>query len=307
MGKIYDMLVIGGGPGGYTAALYGARAGLSVLVIEKLSAGGQMATTEQVENYPGFDEPIDGFELGERMQRGAERFGAESLLATVTEASLEGPVKRVTTDEGVVEGRTVVLATGASPRPLGVPEEQALVGRGMAYCAACDGMFYKGRTVCVVGGGNTAVGDALLLAKLCEKVYLIHRRDTLRASKVYEKSLQAAENLEIVWDSRVTRLLHAERVTGVQVENVKTGAVRSIACDGVFAAVGRVPDTALLASQVALDEQGYLIADETTRTSVAGVFAVGDVRTKAVRQIVTAASDGAVAAHFAEEYLNSIT
>lgn len=306
MAKIYDMIIIGGGPAGYTAALYGARAGMSVLVIEKLSAGGQMASTEQVENYPGFDEPIDGFELGERMQRGAERFGAESLLATVTEADLEGAVKRITTDEGVVEGRTVVLATGASPRPLGVDGEQALIGKGVAYCAACDGMFYKGKTVAVVGGGNTAVGDALLLAKLCKKVYLIHRRDTLRASKVYEASLHAAENLEIVWDSRVTELLHDERVTGVRLENVKTGESREIAVDGVFAAVGRMPDTSLFDTQVHLDPQGYIDADETTRTNIAGVFAVGDVRNKAVRQIVTAAADGAVAAHFAEEYLHTL-
>ena len=306
MAKIYDMLVIGGGPAGYTAALYGARAGLSVLVIEKLSAGGQMATTEQVENYPGFDEPIDGFTLGERMQRGAERFGAASLLATVNKVELEGKVKRVTTDEGVVEGRTVVIATGASPRPLGVDGEQALIGKGVAYCAACDGMFYKDKTVAVVGGGNTAVGDALLLAKLCKKVYLIHRRDTLRASKVYEASLEAAENLEIIWNSRVIGLVHDERVRAVQLENVKTGETSTCAVDGVFAAVGRMPDTALFEAQIALDPQGYIAADETTRTNVAGVFAVGDVRSKAVRQIVTAAADGAVAAHFAEEYLHTM-
>lgn len=306
MATIYDMLVIGGGPGGYTAALYAARAGLRVLVIEKLSAGGQMATTEQVENYPGFDEGVDGFELGERMQRSAERFGAESLLATVSRLELSGEIKRAHTDEGVVEGHTVVIATGASPRPLGLPEEQGLIGRGVAYCAACDGMFYKGKTVAVIGGGNTAVADALLLAKLCEKVYLVHRRDTLRATKVYEKALAAAENLEIVWDSRPTALLHAERVNGIRLENVKTGAQREIAVDGVFTAIGRVPDTGLLEGQVELDAQGYIAADETTRTSLPGVFAVGDVRTKAVRQIVTAAADGAVAAHFAEDYLNGI-
>ncbi|MDO4271041.1 MAG: thioredoxin-disulfide reductase [Eubacteriales bacterium] len=303
MKKQYDMLVIGGGPGGYTAALYGARAGLSVLVIEKLSAGGQMATTEQVDNYPGFDEGIDGFELGERMQRAAERFGAESLNATVTAVRLDGAVKRVETDEGALEGSTLVIATGASPRELGLPEERALRSRGMAYCAACDGMFYKDKTVVVVGGGNTAVGDALLLAKLCRKVYLVHRRDALRASRIYDKALREAENLEMVWNSRVTALLHDERVTGVRLENVKTGETSEIACDGVFAAVGRVPDTALFTGQLALDAQGYIEADETTKTSVPGVFAVGDVRSKPVRQIVTAASDGAVAAFFAEQYL----
>lgn len=305
MDKIYDMLIIGGGPAGYTAAMYAARAGLSVMVIEKLSAGGQMATTELVENYPGFDDGVDGFELGERMQRAAEKFGAETLLATVASVDLQPKIKQVTTDEGVLSGKTVVIATGASPRKLGVPEEDAMLGKGMAYCAACDGMFYKDKVVAVVGGGNTAVGDALLLAKLCKKVYLVHRRDNLRAAKVYEKSLEAAENLEIVWNSRIKHLLHEEKITGIQLENVVDGTEREIACDGVFAAVGRVPDTGLLAGQVELDEQGYIVADETTRTNIPGVLAIGDVRTKAVRQIVTAAADGAVAVHFAEEYLNA--
>lgn len=305
MDKIYDMLIVGGGPAGYTAAMYAARAGLSVMVIEKLSAGGQMATTELVENYPGFDDGVDGFELGERMQRAAEKFGAETLLATVASVDLQPKIKQVTTDEGVLSGKTVVIATGASPRKLGVPEEDAMLGKGMAYCAACDGMFYKDKVVAVVGGGNTAVGDALLLAKLCKKVYLVHRRDNLRAAKVYEKSLEAAENLEIVWNSRIKHLLHDEKITGIQLENVADGTEREIACDGVFAAVGRVPDTGLLAGQVELDEQGYIVADETTRTNIPGVLAIGDVRTKAVRQIVTAAADGAVAVHFAEEYLNA--
>lgn len=305
MDKIYDMLIVGGGPAGYTAAMYAARAGLSVMVIEKLSAGGQMATTELVENYPGFDDGVDGFELGERMQRAAEKFGAETLLATVASVDLQPKIKQVTTDEGVLSGKTVVIATGASPRKLGVPEEDAMLGKGMAYCAACDGMFYKDKVVAVVGGGNTAVGDALLLAKLCKKVYLVHRRDNLRAAKVYEKSLEVAENLEIVWNSRIKHLLHDEKITGIQLENVADGTEREIACDGVFAAVGRVPDTGLLAGQVELDEQGYIVADETTRTNIPGVLAIGDVRTKAVRQIVTAAADGAVAVHFAEEYLNA--
>lgn len=305
MEKIYDMLIIGGGPAGYTAAMYAARAGMSVMVIEKLSAGGQMATTELVENYPGFDDGVDGFELGERMQRAAEKFGAESLLATVSSVDLQPKIKKVTTDEGEFSGRTVVVATGASPRKLGAPEEDAMIGKGMAYCAVCDGMFYKDKVVAVVGGGNTAVGDALLLAKLCKKVYLVHRRDSLRASKVYEKSLAAAENLEIVWNSKIKNLLHEEKVTGIRLESVIDGTEREIACDGVFAAVGRVPDTGLIAGQVELDAQGYIVAGETTRTNVPGVFAIGDVRTKEVRQIVTAAADGAVAVHYAEEYLNA--
>lgn len=303
MSKSYDMLVLGGGPGGYTAALYAARAGLSVLVIEKLSAGGQMATTEQVDNYPGFDEGVDGFELGERMQRTAERFGAETVLASASAVKLDAPVKKVVTDEGTFSGKTLVIATGASPRLLGLPGEAEMRSHGMAYCAACDGMFFRGKTVAVVGGGNSAAGEALTLAGLAEKVYLIHRRDTLRAEQIYTKPLFAAPNIEILWNQRPVALLHDTHVTGLRLEDTRTGAQRELACDGVFAAVGRVPETALFAGALALDAQGYIQADETTRTNLPGVFAVGDVRTKPLRQIITAAADGAVAAHFAGEYL----
>ena len=245
---------------------------------------------------------MDGFELGEKMQKGAERFGAETIFAQVEAADLAASPKHIQTSEGEVTAHAVVLATGAYPRELGLPEEKNLRGRGVAYCAACDGMMYRGKTVVVVGGGNSAAADALLLAKLCKKVYLVHRRDTLRASDVYLSALQNS-GVEFVWNSRVANVLHESRVTGVRVENVQNGETREIACDGVFVAVGRVPDTALFRDQVAVDAVGYLVADETTRTSVPGVFAVGDVRTKPLRQIVTAASDGAVASHFIEEYL----
>ena len=300
--KKVDVAVLGGGPGGYTAALYCARAGFSVTVIEKMAPGGQMATTGQVDNYPGFDEGVDGFELGERMQRGAERFGAETLFADVTGVELAGDPKRILTTDGELEARAVVLSTGASPRELGLPEERELRGRGVAYCATCDGMLYKDKTVVVAGGGNSAAADALHLAKLCKKVILVHRRDTLRASQVYLAPLRES-GVEFVWNSRITGILHGAQVTGVRVEDVKTGAEREIPCDGLFVAVGRVPDTALFADQVKLEEHGYVEADETTRTDLPGVFAVGDLRSKPLRQIVTAASDGAVAAHFIEEYL----
>ncbi len=303
MPKIYDMLVLGGGPGGYTAALYAARAGQSVLVIEKLSAGGQMATTEQVDNYPGFAEGIDGFELGERMQQTAERFGAETVLASASAVKLDGPIKEIVTDEGTFQGKTVVLATGASPRLLGLPGEQALRSHGMAYCAACDGMFFRGKTVAVIGGGNSAVGEALTLSKLAQKVYLIHRRDSLRADQVYTKPLEAADNIEIIWNKRPIELLHDTHITGLRLEDTQTEAQTELACDGVFAAIGRVPETVLFQGVLELDAQGYIQADETTRTSLPGVFAVGDVRTKPLRQIITAAADGAVAAHFADHYL----
>lgn len=303
----YDVVIIGGGPGGYAAALYCVRAGLSTLVLEKLSAGGQMATTTQVDNYPGFDEGIDGFELAEKMQRGAERFGAETEYAEVTALDLTAQPKRITTGAGEVFGRTVILATGASPRPLGIPDEDALRGRGVSYCATCDGMFFRGKTVVVAGGGNSAAEDALVLSKICKKVYLVHRRDTLRATKSYLAPLEKASNLEFVWNKQIDRLIAPNgQLTAIGMTDRVTGEVSTLETDGLFVAIGRVPDTALIAGQVELDEQGYIVADETTRTSVPGVFAVGDARVKPLRQIITAASDGATASKFVEEYLNQL-
>ena len=300
---VYDMIIIGGGPGGYTAALYAARAGLSTIVLEKLSAGGQMALTHQIDNYPGFEEGIDGFTLATKMQTQAERFGARSEYAEVTRLDLSADPKVVETSEGTFLGKTVVLATGATPRELGIPEEPALVGRGVAYCAACDGMFFRGKTVVVVGGGNSAAADALLLSRVAKQVILVHRRDALRATKVYHEPLMNAENVQFRWNSTVTALLHGEKVTGVRIRNALTGEEQEIACDGVFVSVGRKPASGLAAGQVALDESGYVVADETTRTSIPGVYAVGDVRTKRLRQVVTAVADGAMAVHMAEEYL----
>ena len=303
MQHIYDMIVIGGGPGGYTAALYAARAGLSTLVLEKLSAGGQMALTSQVDNYPGFADGVDGFELGMQMQAGAERFGAKTELAEVLSLELDGAVKAVNTTEGTFYGKTVVLSTGANPRLLGIPKEQELTGKGVNYCAHCDGMFYKGKTVVVVGGGNTAAADALHLSRLCKKVYLVHRRDSLRATKIYHKPLMEAENVEFLWNSTVTELHSGEKLTGIRIQNVVTGEETDLECDGIFVSIGRSPATGLVKGRLELDEAGYVVADESTRTNLPGVFAVGDIRTKALRQIITAASDGAMAAYYADEYL----
>jgi thioredoxin reductase (NADPH) len=301
--KHYDMMIIGGGPGGYTAALYGARAGLDVLVLERMSAGGQMALTHQIDNYPGFEDGIDGFELGMKMQQQAQKFGAETKMAEVTALDLNANPKLVRTTEGDFYARTVVLATGAEPRLLGVPMEQELTGRGVHYCAACDGMFYRGKTVVVVGGGNSAAAEALVLSRVAEKVILVHRRDTLRAERSVAAALEKAENVEFRWNSTVSALLHDGVVTGVRLRDVDTGEESNVACDGVFVSIGRSPVSGLVEGQLLLDEQGYVVADESTRTSIPGVYAVGDVRTKAVRQIVTAVADGASAAHFAEEYL----
>ena len=299
----YDLIVVGGGPGGYTAALYGARAGLDTLVLEQLSAGGQMALTEMIDNYPGFAEGIDGFTLAEQMQRQAERFGAQTAYARVERMDLAAAPKVLETSEGIFRARTVALATGANPRELGLAGEATLVGRGVAYCAACDGMRYRGKTVVVVGGGNSAAADALLLSRIAEKVILVHRRDTLRATQVYHAPLLQAENVEFRWNSTVIELLHGDKLTGVKLRDGNTGAESVLPCDGVFISVGRKPATELVRGQLELDPGGYVVADETTRTNLPGVYAVGDVRTKPLRQVVTAVADGAVAVHQAEAYL----
>jgi len=301
---MYDVIVIGGGPAGYTAALYAARANLKVLVLEKLSPGGQMGTTDQVDNYPGFADGVNGFELAMEMKRGAERFGAESKMAEVTEVRLTGEVKEVLAGGQRLEARAVVLACGAHPRELGLAGEQELRGRGVSYCATCDGMFFRGKTVAVVGGGDTAAADALYLSRLCEKVVVIHRRDALRASAAYRKPLMETPNVEFLWDSEVTELEHENVLTGLVVRNKKSGECQRVACSGVFVAIGQVPSSQIFAGQVRLDERGYVVADESTRTNLPGVFAAGDLRAKPLRQIITACADGAVAAQQAEEFLS---
>ena len=306
MENIYDIIVIGGGPGGYTAALYATRAGLNTLVLEKLSAGGQMTQTMQIDNYPGFDEGVDGFTLGDKMRAGAERFGAKTKLVEVFSTDLSGDVKKVETNEGTFFSKVVVIATGADHKHLGVEREEELTGKGLGYCAACDGMFYKGKTVGVVGGGNSAVADALVLSRIAEKVILIHRRDALRATRIYHDQLNKAPNVEFRWNSSVNRLLGENRLTGAELRDVNTGELSELKLDGLFVSVGRSPVTELFGGQLELDKGGYIVADETTRTNLPGVFAVGDVRTKALRQIITAAADGAVAAHYAEEYLTTV-
>lgn len=300
--KIYDTIIIGGGPAGYTAALYAVRAGLDTLVLEKFSAGGQMTQTQQIDNYPGYEEGIDGFTLGYKMQQSAERFGSKTIQTEVLSADLKASPKKVTTDIGDFFAKTVIIATGADHRHLGIEDEEKLIGKGVAYCAACDGMMYRGKTVAVVGGGNSAAADALLLSKICEKVYVIHRRDTMRATKIYHDPLMKEKNIEFKWNSQVDKLLYDEKIKGVVLKN-KDGSTQEISLDGLFVSIGRNPATELFRDQLELDSSGYIVADESTKTNLPGVFAAGDVRTKAVRQIVTAAADGAVAAHFAEEFI----
>lgn len=300
---VYDVIVIGGGPAGYTAALYSTRAGLSTLVLEKFSAGGQMTQTAVIDNYPGFPEGIDGFTLGFQMQQGAERFGAVTVQTEVLSVNLSATPKQIVTDSGEYRAETVIIATGAEHRHLGLANEANLIGRGVGYCATCDGMLYRGKTVAVVGGGNSAVADALYLSNICEKVYLIHRRDTLRATAVYHEPLTRAENVEYKWNCEVRELIFEQKLTAVRLRNRISGDTEDLAVDGLFISIGQSPATGLFRDQLPMDGQGYILADESTQTPIPGVFAVGDVRTKAVRQIVTAAADGAVAAHYAEEYL----
>ena len=303
MERIYDVIIIGGGPAGYTAALYASRAGLDTLVIEKMGPGGQMALTDIIDNYPGFEEGIDGISLGMKMQAGAERFGAVTEYAEVTSLELSGKIKTIETAGGKFLTRTLIIATGADPRKLGIAGEDALVGRGLHYCAHCDGRFYKGKTVMVVGGGNSAASDALYLSHLCEKVIVVHRRDTLRATKIYHEPLMSAPNVEFMWNSAIDDYIVDKKIVGAKVKNLQSGEISDVAFDGLFVSIGRKPATDLFGGQLALDGNGYIIADESTRTSIEGVYAAGDVRTKTLRQVVTAVSDGAIAADCAEQYV----
>ena len=303
MEHIYDVIIIGGGPAGYAAALYCARAGLDTLTIEKMAPGGQMTLTGDIDNYPGFDEGIDGFTLGMKMQQGAEKFGAKTEYTEITEVDFSDKIKHVTTYDSTLHAKAVIIAAGAHPKKLGIPDEEELTGMGVHYCAHCDGRFYKDKTVAVIGGGNSAVADALYLARLAKKVHLVHRRDTLRAEKIYQKPLSEASNIEFVFNSTVNRIINNNGVNGVEILN-KDGTTKEIECDGIFVSIGRQPSTAFLGNEIALDSNGYIIADETTKTNIDGVFAAGDIRTKALRQVITAAADGAVAAHFTEEYIS---
>lgn len=303
MERIYDVIIIGGGPAGYTAALYAARAGLDTLVVEKMGAGGQMALTDIIDNYPGFDEGIDGISLGMKMQAGAERFGAQSAYAEVLSVELEKEIKILHTTDGDMQSKTVIIATGADPRKLGVDGEDALVGRGLHYCAHCDGRFYKDKTVMVVGGGNSAASDALYLSHLAKKVIVVHRRDSLRATKIYHEPLMNAENVEFIWDSVIDEFVVDKRLVGARVKNVKSGETSEVGFDGLFVSIGRRPATEIFKEVLELDANGYIISGEDTKTSIDGVFAAGDVRTKTLRQVVTAVSDGAIAADSAEQYI----
>ncbi|MDO4460739.1 MAG: thioredoxin-disulfide reductase [Clostridia bacterium] len=305
--ELYDIAIIGAGPAGLAAGIYGARAELKTVIIEKLAAGGQMATTSEIANYPGFPNPVDAKELAENMRLQAENLGVEFISKGVTKISIDENSNKVLSNRrgDIVTAKTLILALGAEPKKLNIPGEMEHVGAGVSYCAVCDGSFFKDKVCAVVGGGDTAAADAVYLAKVCKKVYLIHRRDELRAAKTYYTELSKLPNVEFVWDSVVEEIKGQFKVTSCAVKNVKTGESSELEIDGIFIAVGTDPVTKLAEGVVALDERGFIIAGEDTKTSVDGIYAAGDCRTKHLRQVVTAVADGAVAATMAGEYLGA--
>lgn len=292
---LYDILILGGGPAGLTAALYAKRAGVSVLVLEKTIYGGQVVNTPMVENYPGI-QSIAGADLAMALYDQVTSLGVEIRLEEPVSVQLDADPKAVATARGLYEGKTVIVANGVKRRKLGCPGEERLAGRGVSYCATCDGAFFRGKETAIVGGGNTALEDALFLANHCSAVHLIHRRDEFRGSRILAEAVKKRENIHIHYNTVVEEITGEEKVSGLRLREVGTGAESSLAAAGVFVAIGLMPDNALFAGQLELDGAGYIRAGEDCRTSLPGVFAAGDTRTKAVRQIVTAAADGAVAA-----------
>lgn len=304
MSDIYDLAILGGGPAGITAAIYASRARLNTIWIDKnFAPGGQITATYEVDNYPGMP-GISGMDLGEAFGEHARKLGLEPKREKILSLeNISGDIKTIHTKKNEYQARTIILAFGAEHRKLDIPGEDDLGGLGVSYCATCDGAFYKDRTAVVVGGGNAAAEDAVFLSGLCKKVYLVHRRDELRADKAIQEKVFDCENIEMVWESIPLEILGQDEVTGIKIQNVKTGEERELDTDGVFIAVGIVPNTTLLEAQLELDENGYICAGEEGITSAAGVFAAGDIRTKALRQVVTAVSDGANAVASAQKYL----
>ncbi len=298
-----DLVIIGGGPAGLTAGLYAARAMLDVVLLEKMAPGGQILTSDWVENYPGFPEGISGFDLVERMKNQAERFGLKIESREVTGLKPQDNIFRVTTTSGEITAKSVILASGATPRKLGIEGEGLLTGKGVSYCATCDGPFYRDQEVAVIGGGDTAVQEAIFLTRFARKVYLIHRRDQLRATKVLQERAKQEDRISIIWDTIPVKILGTQGVDGIEVKNVKTGQVSTLPVQGVFVFIGYDPNSQLVRGLVDLDEKGFVVTDPNMATSVPGLFAAGDVRSKMLRQVSTAVGEAATAAVAAEKYL----
>jgi len=301
---LFDIIIIGGGPAGLTAGLYTARARLKSLLIERGLIGGQVATTERVENYPGFDEGISGTELSQKMHRQAIKFGLEVIQGSVVAISMDGKIKKITLEDNQhYETKSIIVATGANPKPLGVEGEERLRGKGVSYCATCDGAFFKGEKVAVIGGGDSAVEEAIFLTKFAEVVYIVHRRDQLRATKIIQERAFSNPRIKFVWNSVVEKIEGTEDVRTLHIKNVKTGEKSTLDVQGVFIYIGYVPNTEFLKGVVNLDKDNYIITDDKMSTSVPGIFAAGDVRAKSLKQIATAVGDGAIAAVEAERYI----
>lgn len=303
---VFDIAVVGAGPAGLTAGLYAARAGLSVVVFERIAPGGQLASSEHIDNYPGFPEGMGGYDLADSMRLQCLRFGVEAVGEEVMNVDFGGEVKLLETSFAQYQAKSVIIATGARPRRLGLELEEELQGRGLSYCATCDGNFFKDKDVMVTGGGNTAAMDVIYLSRICRKVYLVHRRDELRASKVYHETIESLDNVERLWHRVPTKLIAQEgTLAGVRINHLQTGKDEDVECSGLFVAVGTEPNTEFLNGSIELDQSGYVIAGEDCKTSMPGVFVAGDVRTKTLRQVVTATADGAIAAEMAAEYIVS--
>jgi len=304
--RVFDMIIIGAGPAGLGTAIYAVRAGLAVLLLEKNPvAGGQIINTSEVDNYLGLP-GIGGFELGDTFKDHAVKLGAQIVTDEVLSLDLEDNVKKVICSKNTYETKTVVLAMGAHHAELGIPGESEFTGRGVSYCATCDGAFFRGKDVIVVGGGDVAVEDAIYLSNMCAGVTLVHRRDSLRAAATLQNTLLQKENIKVEWDSVLTQIQGDGLVNCARIKNVKTGEESKKSISGVFVAVGMIPETSLVPDCIEKDEKGYIKAGETTVTSVPGVYAVGDIRTKSVRQVITAVADGACAVYSAEEYLRNL-
>ncbi|MBI5844177.1 MAG: thioredoxin-disulfide reductase [Deltaproteobacteria bacterium] len=303
----HDLIIVGGGPAGLTAGIYAARARMDVLLVEKTAPGGQILVSDHVENYPGFPDGISGAELAFLIQRQAEKFGLKTDSGEIVYADFSGPVKKLVMEGRTLTAKAVIIATGASPRKLGVPGEDKHYGRGVSFCATCDAPFFRGKVVAAVGGGDTAIQESLFLAKFAEKVYVIHRRDALRAAKVIQERAFAEPKIEFVWDSVVTEVKGESEVEALSIKNVRTGATSDLAVSGCFVWVGITPNTQFLSGVVDLDKGGFVIADQRMETSVAGIFAVGDCRNTPLRQVATAVGDAAIAAVSAEHYIESLT
>jgi thioredoxin reductase (NADPH) len=302
-----DLIIIGAGPAGLTAGLYAARARLKTLMLEKLSPGGQVLMTDWVENYPGFPDGISGFELVDKMRRQAEKFDLVIENQEVSRLELSPEKKVVVTDKGNLETRALILTSGATPRKLGIEGEELLTGKGVSYCATCDGPFYRDQEVALIGGGDTAVEEAIFLTRFAAKVHLIHRRDELRATKLLRERVMALDQVNIVWDTVPTRIVGDTEVKGVDLKNVKTGKTSHLPVQGVFVFVGYIPNTELVKGQLELDKWGFVVTNNDMQTSVPGVFAAGDIRSKILRQIATAVGEGATAVFAVERYLESRT